>query len=164
MNDNLWIDPELQSLEARLASQAPRLPATEQTQLLYQCAFAAGKAAGQRACHRVIQASTAVTLVLALLCVSLAYRATLHHEPAPLAHTPPSHGTSEVERERSTVRMPTRDADDSHQISTATALYRTVDFDWPRQPPSTQLGGDNTTIESEQPMLTSQSRISPDSI
>src|SRR5438045_7376781 len=72
MTDNPLRNPELQSLEARLASMPPRLGAGEQQQLLYQCAFAAGKAAGQRASGRVIRGWTAVTSILALLCVGLA--------------------------------------------------------------------------------------------
>src|SRR3954464_9156357 len=101
MSDNPKIDPALQSLEARLTAMVPRLPPGVHKQLLYECAFAAGRAAGQRASRHVIRASTAVTLVLALLSVSLPYRAAVHPEAAPLAHTSQSHNILEAERDRS---------------------------------------------------------------
>jgi hypothetical protein len=164
MSDHPWIDPELQSLEARLTSLPPRLPADEQKQLLYECAFAAGKRAGQRASRRMIRASTAVSFVLTLLCVGLAYRANVRQDSVPLAHTSPSYAIAEGERDRIAIRLPTRDADDSRQLSAATAIDRAVDFNWPPQPPSTQPSAGNRMSESEQPMLTSRSRISPDSI
>ena len=77
----------LQSLEARLASLPPRLPAGDAQQLLYQCAFAAGQAAGQRANSRAVQRWMIAASLLVLLCGGLAYRA------ASLAH--PSLGKSE---------------------------------------------------------------------
>jgi hypothetical protein len=163
MNDNPLSDPGLQSLEARLASMPPRLAAGEQQQLLYQCAFVAGKAVGQEASRRVIQAWTAVASILALLCVGLAYRMTSQLEHT-LAHSSPSDGAAEVERAQSAARLPSRDADDRRQLSVTTDLDRVVDFNWPRQSPLAQTADGHAAIDSEQPVLTSRSRISPDSI
>lgn len=67
MNPSSNIDPELQSLEARLADMAPRLPRDEQKQLLYECAFAAGRKQGAAALWkwRASAGSLAVVLLVA---------------------------------------------------------------------------------------------------
>lgn len=58
MNEHSLNDPLLQSLEARLAAGVPRVSAAEQQQMLYQCAFAAGRHASVRTMRRW-QAATA---------------------------------------------------------------------------------------------------------
>ncbi|MBW8883649.1 MAG: hypothetical protein JF612_02495 [Planctomycetia bacterium] len=161
MNDNPLNDPLLQSLEARLAGIPPRLPAGQQQQLLYECAFAAGKAAGRRASSRVIQSWAVAASILALLCAGLAYRTVLDRQPA-LAHSSPAHGAAHIKPDRTAAHLPTDDAD-TRQLSVMTAPERAIDFNWPR-PSASQTAAANTAIESEQPVLTSRSRISPDSI
>jgi hypothetical protein len=66
MNEYPLNDPQLQSLEARLAASAPAIPAAERQQLLYQCAFAAGQRASRR-CLRAWQAAAAALGVLVAL-------------------------------------------------------------------------------------------------
>jgi hypothetical protein len=63
MNDQSLNDPLLQSLEARLAAIVPQVSQVEQQQLLYQCAFAAGRQSGIRAV-RCWQAASAVLVCL----------------------------------------------------------------------------------------------------
>ncbi|MDB5390140.1 MAG: hypothetical protein JWM11_5786 [Planctomycetaceae bacterium] len=69
MNGHSLNDPLLQSLEARLAACAPSVSAAEQQQMLYQCAFAAGRHAGARTTRRW-QAATAALAAL-VVAVSL---------------------------------------------------------------------------------------------
>jgi hypothetical protein len=52
MNEHAPNDPELKSLEARLAAMTPQLSPTEQQQLLYECGVAAGRAAGRTSVRR----------------------------------------------------------------------------------------------------------------
>src|SRR3954468_21330221 len=163
MNDNPLNDPLLQSLEARLAGIPPRLPAAEHQQLLYQCAFAAGKAVGQRASSRVIQSWAAAASILALLCAGLAYRTVLDRQLT-LAHSSLAHGAAHMQPNHAAAQLPTVDAEARRQLSVTTPLDRGFDFDWPRPSPASQTAAANTAIESEQPVLTSRSRISPDSI
>jgi hypothetical protein len=163
MNDHSLGDPALQSLEARLASLPPRLAAGEQQQLLYHCALAAGEAAGQRASSRAMRGWIAATSILALVCLGLTYRTAWHPEPA-LVHLSRTDGRANFEQRRSTARFSDRDEDNRRQLSVATALDHVVDFNWPRQSPSALTTGVDAAIDSEHPMLTSRSQISPDSI
>ncbi|MBC7854717.1 MAG: hypothetical protein IAF94_14900 [Pirellulaceae bacterium] len=65
MNEHTLHDPQLQSLEARLAAMLLQVSPGEQQQLLYQCAFAAGKGVSTRSVRRW-QAGAAVLIVLLL--------------------------------------------------------------------------------------------------
>lgn len=65
MNEHTLHDPLLQSLEARLAATPLQLSTGEQQQLLYQCAFVAGKKTSTRSLRRW-QAAAAVLAVLLL--------------------------------------------------------------------------------------------------
>jgi hypothetical protein len=65
MNEHTLHDPQLQSLEARLAATPLQLPAVEQQQLLYRCAWEAGKKTAGRSL-RLWQAATAALVVLLL--------------------------------------------------------------------------------------------------
>lgn len=69
MNTDSSNDPQLQSLAARLAAAAPRLPDGEAQQLLYQCAFAAGQSAAARKTRRWQAASSALAATLLGVCV-----------------------------------------------------------------------------------------------
>jgi hypothetical protein len=69
MNEHSLNDPVLKSFEARLAAAAPRLPAAQERELLYQCGLAAGRAAGRKSL-RSWQAAAAA-LLAACLAVSL---------------------------------------------------------------------------------------------
>jgi hypothetical protein len=73
MNDDSLDDPQLRSLEARLASAAIHIPAAEQQALLYQCAFAAGQKAANRRLRRW-QAAAATCAALLLATVGLQVR------------------------------------------------------------------------------------------
>ena len=65
MNDRPFDDPQLQSLETRLAAAVPRISSIQQQQLLYQSAFAAGQTASRKSLRRW-QASAAALVVLLL--------------------------------------------------------------------------------------------------
>jgi hypothetical protein len=65
MNEHTLHDPQLQSLEARLAAMPLPVSAGEQQRLLYQCAFAAGKGVSTRSLRRW-QAAAAVLVILTL--------------------------------------------------------------------------------------------------
>ena len=71
MNDHSLNDPQLQSLEARLAAMAPRASAAEQQQLLYQCAFAAGRSASGKLIRRWQVAVGTLAALLLAVSVSL---------------------------------------------------------------------------------------------
>ena len=73
MNDHSFNDPQLQSLEARLAAAAPQSSPVEQQQLLYQCAFAAGQLAGRKSLRRWRVASAALVVLLLGLSVPVAH-------------------------------------------------------------------------------------------
>lgn len=92
MNDYPLDDPRLRSLEAQLAQMAPQASPAEQQQLLYHCAFAAGRQAAGKTIRRW-QAAAAALAVLLCLSVPLAREhATLARRsaepPAPAAITP----------------------------------------------------------------------------
>lgn len=71
MNPKRLDDPALQSLEDQLAGLAPQLPAAEQQDLLYRCAFAAGRQAMMRPLRRWQAAAATLSVLLAVLCVPL---------------------------------------------------------------------------------------------
>jgi len=66
------LDPELESLAAKLAAQSPRLPAAESQALLYQCAFSAGQSAASRNLRRWQGLAAALAVLLAGACLPLA--------------------------------------------------------------------------------------------
>ncbi|MEX0718323.1 MAG: hypothetical protein WD066_17140 [Planctomycetaceae bacterium] len=57
-------DPVLRELESQLTQLAPRLSRSEQSALLYQCAFAAGRKSGVRGAHRWRWTSAALGVLL----------------------------------------------------------------------------------------------------
>src|SRR5262245_34488998 len=59
------LDPELESLAAKLAAQSPRLPVSESQELLYRCAFAAGQSATARNARQWQGLSATLALLLA---------------------------------------------------------------------------------------------------
>jgi hypothetical protein len=65
MKDDSLDDPQLKSLEARLAAAAPRTAAEDQQRLLYQCAFAAARNAAGRRLRRWQAAAAALAVLLA---------------------------------------------------------------------------------------------------
>ncbi len=73
MNDHSLNDPQLQSLEARLAAAAPQSSPVEQQQLLYRCAFAAGELAGRKSLRRWRVASATLVVLLLGLSVPVAH-------------------------------------------------------------------------------------------
>jgi hypothetical protein len=73
MNDHSLNDPQLQSLEVRVAAAAPQFSPIEQQQLLYQCAFAAGQLAGRKSLRRWRVASAALVVLLLGLGVPVAH-------------------------------------------------------------------------------------------
>ena len=72
MNEHTLHDPQLQSLEARLAAMPLQLPAGEQQQLMYRCAFAAGKRTSTRSLRRWQAAAAVLVVLLAGMSVPLA--------------------------------------------------------------------------------------------
>ena len=103
-------DPALQALEARLAGVMPQVSATERNELLYQCAFAAGRQAANRTV-RTWQATAAVLVVLLLgMSVSLAQNGLMlarqeQPVPQPSPGSAPAPSTI-VERDVEIVRSP----------------------------------------------------------
>lgn len=71
MNDELRDDPTLRPLEARLAAIRPVLPDHECRELLFQCAFAAGRTAGARWTRRWRVASMALVVLMAGMSIPL---------------------------------------------------------------------------------------------
>jgi hypothetical protein len=67
MNDPLISDPQLQHMEARLAAATPHLSHLEQQQLLYHCAFAAGR----QACARKLRRWQTITAALLVFSVGM---------------------------------------------------------------------------------------------
>ncbi len=65
MNDRHVADVQLQAFEARLATLAPQLPLAEQQQLLYRCAFSAGRMTVGSTLRRW-QGATVAAIVVAL--------------------------------------------------------------------------------------------------
>jgi hypothetical protein len=87
MNEHSLNDPQLKSLEARLAGLAPQLPVSEQQQLLYECGVAAGRKSTRGALRRW-QAIAAGLLVVAVATISIPRSAepqvaAEQHEPEP---------------------------------------------------------------------------------
>lgn len=74
MSTNRIDDPALKALEDRLIGAAPQLSAAEQSDLLYQCAFAAGRQAMLRPMRRWQAATAALLVLLVGLSVPLANR------------------------------------------------------------------------------------------
>jgi len=103
-------DPALQALEARLAAVTPQVSATDRNELLYQCAFAAGRKAANRTI-RTWQATAAMLVVLVLgMSIPLAQNQwTIAKQepsvPQPIPTPSPSPSTV-VERDVEIVRSP----------------------------------------------------------
>lgn len=74
MKDEMPNDPQLQSLEARLAAAPPRAAAEDQQRLLYQCAFAAGRSAAGRRLRRWQAAAAALAVLLAATNLSQSHK------------------------------------------------------------------------------------------
>lgn len=64
MNDDLQFDPALQSLEAQLIAHRPVLTDREYRELLYQCAFAAGRNSAIRRTRRWQVACASMVVLL----------------------------------------------------------------------------------------------------
>ena len=86
MNEPTRHDPELQSFEARLGAAPLRLPVAEQQQLLYQCAFAAGKKSSIRTLRCWQGAAVGMLILLGAINVppprGQGVAATQHVQPA----------------------------------------------------------------------------------
>lgn len=74
-------DPRLQALEARLAAMPPQLSTAQQQQLLYQCAFAAGRQSARHTVRRWQAAVAGLTVVLMGLSLPLLEETQLGNEP-----------------------------------------------------------------------------------
>jgi hypothetical protein len=72
MNEPSLNDPQLQSLEARLAAMTPQESSARQQALLYQCAFAAGRSSAQKTTRRWQAAATTFALLAIAMSVPLA--------------------------------------------------------------------------------------------
>lgn len=87
MTDPSLNDPQLQSLEARLAAMAPQESPARQQELLYRCAFAAGQSATRGSVRRWQAAVAALALLLVGMSVPLARNQMMvvRHDPKPAA-------------------------------------------------------------------------------
>src|SRR5262245_14749454 len=72
MNDPSFNDPNLQSFEARLAAMTPQESPARQQELLYHCAFAAGRSAGGKTVRRWQAAVAALAVLLVGMSIPLA--------------------------------------------------------------------------------------------
>jgi hypothetical protein len=72
MNNDRINDPERTGFEARLAALAPQLSQVEQQQLLYDCAFAAGKRKTERSVRRWQTTTAVIGLLLLVVIVPVA--------------------------------------------------------------------------------------------
>lgn len=88
MNNDFPIDPKLKSLEARLSALRPKLLDREAQELLYQCAFTAGRKLATRQTRRWQFASAAMAVVLLGVSVSLVKERAIvaEREPGILEH------------------------------------------------------------------------------
>jgi hypothetical protein len=82
MNEHSLQDPQLRSLEARLAAAAPQSSHIEQQQLLYQCAFAAGQQVGRKSLQSWRVAAATLVVLCCGLSVPLAHDRWKLEEPA----------------------------------------------------------------------------------
>ena len=89
MNDGSLSDPLLQALAARLAAAAPMASAAEQQQLLYRCAFAAGRRATRRKLRRWQATAAALAIVVAGLGLPLVRVYPLLVQRAAVLSSPP---------------------------------------------------------------------------
>lgn len=78
-------DPRLQALEARLAAMQPQLSTAQQQQLLYQCAFAAGRQSARHTVRRWQAAVAGLMVVLVGLSLPLLGKETLLGKEPPAA-------------------------------------------------------------------------------
>jgi len=85
MSSNHIDDPALKALENQLAGLAPQISSAEQQDLLYQCAFAAGKQTLARSLRRWQAAVATLALLLVSLSLPLANSQWIvaRHEPPP---------------------------------------------------------------------------------
>jgi hypothetical protein len=100
MNEEFLHDPELQTLAAQLTAHPPKVSAPETNQLLYACAFAAGKNATDRLIRlwRTIAAVLSILLVGALLphlkapsqMADPPIAQSAHSEPSPMRNPRPT--------------------------------------------------------------------------
>ena len=74
-------DPRLQALEARLAAMPPQLSTAQQQQLLYQCAFAAGRQSARHTVRHWQAAVAGLMVVLVGLSLPLLEETQLGKEP-----------------------------------------------------------------------------------
>lgn len=71
MNDDSLVDAQLQAFAAGLAAQAPQVLPFEKDELIYACAFAAGKSTAARSLRNW-------RVITAVMCFALAFTTTLH--------------------------------------------------------------------------------------
>jgi hypothetical protein len=92
MSEPLPNDPALESLAARLAAGPPRLSAERSHELLYLCAYAAGRSAAERRTRRWQGVAAVMTVLLVGLCIPLARQqfSTVAHQPPTVPVTRPS--------------------------------------------------------------------------
>lgn len=85
MSTNRIEDPALKAFEDQLAGLAPQISLTEQQDLLYQCAFAAGKQAMNGSLRRWQAAVATLAVLLGCVCLPLANSqwTVARHEPQP---------------------------------------------------------------------------------
>jgi hypothetical protein len=91
MSTNRIDDPALQAIENQLAGLAPQISSAEQQDLLYQCAFAAGKQTMTRSLRRWQGAVAALAVLLVSVSVPLAnnqWTVARHEPPPPKKQTP----------------------------------------------------------------------------
>lgn len=77
-------DPRLQALEARLAAMPPQLSMAQQQQLLYQCAFAAGRTSARHTVRRWQAAAAGLMVVLVGLSVPLLDKESVSDKESPV--------------------------------------------------------------------------------
>ena len=131
MNEHTLHDPQLQSLEARLAATNLQISAGEQQQLLYRCAFAAGKSASIRSVRRWQAAAAALVLLALGMSVPLARDEWLLASQRAQPSIPTEHAPAPVDTAPSPTRTFVQDS-----VPHRTPKLTTVELDaWQLPPP-----------------------------
>jgi hypothetical protein len=124
MNDPSLNDPQLQSLEARLAAMAPQESSARQQELLYRCAFAAGQVSTRASMRRWRAAVAALALLLVAASIPLARNQSLvvKQEPVPVAPRQMDESQPPILAQREappTVREPVQLETDAWQLASS---------------------------------------------
>jgi hypothetical protein len=133
MNEPSLNDPQLLSLEARLAAMAPQESPARQQELLYRCAFAAGQSSARTAVRRWQAAAVALAVLLIGASIPLANHqlavAKRDPKPAPPQRVAPPQPPMLAQQEiPPTVREPVHLELDAWQVASSPSTSLAIDL------------------------------------